>query len=194
MKFAGIFIFLFGCFIQSKAQNDEPLALDENGKLIYYEVVTIGNAKKETLKNRALDFVKKQSKEIKLKSTPGDSTLIGTGKLIINKTLLVMGHPSGEVAYQFQVDVKEGKYRFWLTNFSFIPYQRDRYGNFVASTTKGTPLEENPGKLNEGQWKEYKSQTAKYAKEFADKFKHSMSSDATVKPVKEQKKVVRKEW
>jgi hypothetical protein len=113
---------------------------------------------------------------------------------VISKTLLVMSHPSGEVLFNFQAEAKNGKYRFWLTDFSFIPYQRDRYGNFVATSTIGVPLENNPGKLNVSQWKEYQSQTAVFAKNFATQFKAFMANETkAVSPVAE-KKVVTKSW
>ena len=195
MKVNGVLLFILICFFQANAQTDESLPLDERGKLIYYEVVTVKNIKPQTLKVRVLNFVNKKNNDLKLKSLQGDTTFLAKGKLVISKTLLVMSHPSGEVQYEFQIDIKEGKYRFWLTNFSFLPYQRDRYGNFIPSTTVGIPLENDPGKLNAGQWKEYKSQTAKYAKDFAGKFKLAMTSDQPVKVVKEEKKVVvKKEW
>ena len=174
------------------AQTENTLPVDERGKLIYYEVVTV-KTPADSLRMRALAFIKKQ-KELKYKKTSGDTGFVATGKLIINKTLLVMSHPSGEVLYNFEAEVKSGKYRFWLTDFEFIPYQRDRYGNFVASTTVGIPLENNPGKLNAGEWAAYKSQTAKYAKDFAVKFKNYMASKTPVVIPPTEKKVVKKEW
>lgn len=192
MKLISSILLFLVSFTIANAQTENALPVDERGKLIYYEVATVKTAA-DTLNTRALDFIKK-SKELKYKKTQGDTAYTATGKLIINKTLLVMSHPSGEVLYNFQAEVKNGKYRFWLTDFEFIPYQRDRYGNFVASTTVGIPLENNPGKLNAGEWREYKAQTAKYAKDFAVKFKNFMASKTSVKVVPVEKKVVKKEW
>lgn len=171
----------------------ESLSVDENGKLIYYEVVELKSAAKEVLKGRLDAYLKKQ-KDLKLKSAVADSMVLASGKLVINKTLLVMSHPSGEVLYSFNAEVKEGRYRFWLTDFGFIPYQRDRYGNFVPSTHIGTPLESDPGKLNAGQWKEYQSQTAKYAQNFAVKLKQFMADEKPVEVPAPTKKVVSKSW
>lgn len=171
----------------------ENLPVDENGKLIYYEVVALKDVSKDSLKRKLELYVKKQ-KELKVKSSVGDSTFLATGKLIINKTLLVMSHPSGEVLYNFNAEVKEGRYRFWLTDFSFVPYQRDRYGNFVATTPIGTPLEDDPGKLNAGQWKEYQAQTAKYAQGFAEKLKQYMANKMPIATPAPEKKVVSKSW
>lgn len=179
----------------AKAQKPaEPvLPVDERGKFIYYEVVD-AKIPKDSLKIRAINYLKKQNKELKYKTAQGDTAFTANGKMIINKTLLVMSHPSGEVLFDFQIEVRDGKYRFWLTDFNFIPYQRDRYGNFVASTSVGTPLENEPGKLNATQWKEYQVQTTKYAKELAAKFKVYMASKAPIVAPPKEKTVVKKEW
>ncbi|MFA6277328.1 MAG: DUF4468 domain-containing protein [Pedobacter sp.] len=194
MKFISSLFLLLYCFVYANAQSESVLSVDEQGKLIYYEVVALKGTAKDSLKIRAINYLKKQNKDIQLKSAQGDTAFIATGKMIINKTLLVMSHPSGEILYRFQVEVKEGKYRFWLSDFSFIPYQRDRYGNFVASTTIGTPLETDPGKLNAGQWKEYHVQTAKYAKDLAVKFKQFMASKNLIAEPLPEKKVISKNW
>ncbi len=192
MKFIQTLLLLLVSSSFCRAQAD-LLPVDEQGKFIYYELVEDPGTTKEQLGERAALFLKKQ-KDLKLKTIQGDTTFTATGKLIINKTILVMSHPSGEVLYNFEIEVKNGKFRFWLTNFNFTPYQRDRYGNFVANTNKGTALENHPGKLNAAQWKEYQVQTAKYAAQFAQLFKDYMTAkvDAQAKP--KESLVVRKDW
>ncbi|RZJ79947.1 MAG: hypothetical protein EOO47_09195 [Flavobacterium sp.] len=193
MKFTLSFFVLLGLFTVANAQTESVLPVDERGKLIYYEVVS-SNKPVDSMKIIVLDFIKKQAKELKYKTTQGDTAFLATGKLVINKTLLVMSHPSGEVLYNFQAEVKNGKYRFWLTDFVFIPYQRDRYGNFVPSTTVGIPLEKNPGKLNAGEWTAYNTQTAKHAKALAEAFKNYMIKKTPIKFEPTAKKVVKKDW
>lgn len=193
MKFTKAFLLLLVSCLFCMAQSD-VLPVDERGKFIYYELVEAPGIMKEQLGERAAFFLKKKNKDLKLKTIQGDTSFVAAGKLIINKTLLVMSHPSGEVLYNFQTEVRNGKFRFWLTNFNFIPYQRDRYGNFVTTTSKGTALEDNPGKLNAAQWKEYQVQTAKYAVQFAQSFKDHMAAkmDTQVRP--KENLVVRKDW
>ncbi len=193
MKFILAYLFLIGISSFALAQS-ELLPIDERGKFIYYELVEAKGLLKDQLKERVNSFLKGSFKDLKLKTVQGDTIFVCTGKLIINKTLLVMSHPSGEIGYHFQAEVKEGKFRFWLSDFSFVPYQRDRYGNFVATSNKGIPLENTPSKLNSSQWKEYQAQTAKYTFQFAKEFKDHMASKASLmSPVKE-KTIVKKEW
>lgn len=192
MKFLSSLILFLSCFLITQGQTDPILPVDERGKLIYYEVVNTSTAK-ELLVKRAIVYTKEQNKDLKYKSAKGDTSIIATGKMVINKTVLVMSHPSGEILYNLQIEVKEGKYRFWLTDFNFIPYQRDRYGNFVAVSSIGIPLEKEPGKLNVAQWAAYQSQTAKYAMQLATDLKKYMANEAPTTLPKE-KTVVKKEW
>lgn len=191
MKLIGfLFLFVMGV-VQVRAQEEALLPLDEKGKLIYYEVVALKDQPKDSLQLRALNYFK-GNKSLKSNSAIGDSLWVAEGKMVVDKTLLVMSHPSGEILYRFYVEVKDQKYRFWISDFNFIPYQRDRYGNFVPSTPIGTPLEKDPGKLNMSQWKEYQLQATTFAKALAVSFKQYMANKVPITiPVQ---KVVRKNW
>ena len=177
------------------AQTDksaEDMPKDERGKFIHYEVVDKSPASADSLKYRALTFFKKN----KLTGIDQKEDQVqANGKTVINKTAFVLTHPSGEVRYNFAFEVKEGKYRFWLTDFLFVPYKRDRYGNFVASTTKGIPLENDPGKLNAGEWSSYIDAADKHANTIAAEFKDYLSAVQKIKPAKEVKKTIStKSW
>lgn len=160
-------------------KTEEELPLDDRGKYIYYEVVNRKGKTKEELIKAATAYFKSDSSP-KINLSENDALYTGKGKLIINKTAFVLTRPSGEVRYQLYLDFKEGKYRFWLTDFSFIPYQRDRYGNFVPATSIGLPLEQKPGKLNAAEWASYRKATAKEAQEFAAQLKQGMLADTAI--------------
>lgn len=176
----GLFIALLFCAVAGFAQ-DAELPFDERGKFIYYEVVAQKDVSAAILMERATKFFS-TSKELKLKTTPQDSLWMARGKMVINKTAFVLSRPSGEVGYHLYLDFKEGKYRFWLTDFSFVSYHRDRYGNFVPETTVPVPLENKPGKLNSGEWTAYSKATAREARLFAERFKKGMSEYAMNPP------------
>ena len=182
MKFLFGFSFLIlGCM--AGFGQDKPLSNDDRGKLIYYEVVTAKDVAKDSLAVRAAAFFKKSAKSLKVKSTSTDSLIHASGKMTINKTALVLSRPSGEVLYNFYAETRDGKYRFWFTDFNFIPYQRDRYGNFVPSTTVGVPLENKPGKLNAAEWAGYIKATTKEANLLASRFKQAMMNKVIAPPV-----------
>ncbi|WP_255607258.1 DUF4468 domain-containing protein [Pedobacter polysacchareus] len=165
--------------LAAPAKTEEELPLDDRGKYIYYEVVIRKGKTKEELIQLAKAYFKSDSGP-KVNLLEKDSLYTGKGKLIINKTAFVLTRPSGEVRYQLYLDFKEGKYRFWLTDFNFIPYQRDRYGNFVPATSIGLPLERKPGKLNASEWTAYLRATTKEAQEFAAQLKQGMLADTAI--------------
>jgi hypothetical protein len=161
-----------------------PFAIDEHGKYILYEVVELNGTVKDSLTNRAKLFLKSIAKNgIKMESSTSDSVLNATGKFLITKTSAMLSHPSGEVNYHFVAEIKNGKYRYWLTDFKFTPYQQDRYGVFVPIIGVSTPLEKSPGKLNASAWKDYISDAADQAKKFGVKFKEQMAAPIKSKPV-----------
>ncbi len=178
-KLGFIFLALLGnvCIAQT------PFATDEKGKYIFYEVVELNGTGKDSLINRAGYFFKNLDKnKARTQSSASDSVINAAGKFIISRTSAMLSHPSGEMNYNFVAEIKNGKYRYWLTDFKFTPYQRDRYGNFVPVIGVSTPLEKSPGKLNAALWKDYIKDTADNAKEFSAKFKEQMATPIQVKP------------
>ncbi|WAC39706.1 hypothetical protein [Pedobacter sp. SL55] len=193
MKFLSLLTVLLFAKVLLFAQDINVLPKDETGKYTYYEVVST-NLAEDSLKIRAIDFIAKNKKEIKLKSSEAPVQLKGTGKIVINKSLAMLSRPTGEITFTFNFEVNAQKYRFWLTDFEFIPYQKDRYGNFVPSTTVGVALETEAKKSNADQWEDYRLQASKYAANFAKRFKdHLVSKLVATKPSPE-KKVISKTW
>ena len=193
----GAFLFLFlllivsGAIAQDKKETKE-LQKDEIGKYIHYEVVARLPVAADSLAFRAKAFFKLK----KMASFLADSTALEQrGKFVISKTAFVLSHPSGEILYNFRFEIKGERYRFWLTDFLFIPYQRDRYGNFVPSTVKGIPLEKSPGKLNAGEWSSYISDAGRQSAALAAEFKEYLSASQQAKPLnKANSAISTKSW
>ncbi|RZK21624.1 MAG: DUF4468 domain-containing protein [Pedobacter sp.] len=181
-------------FITNLSAQEKQFSKDENGKFIYYKVVDSQVISKTILLERAKNFVISANKKTMKFENDTDSSVLAKGKMVIDKTILVAGHPSGEVSYEFVFEAREGKYRYWLTNFEYIPYQRDRYGNFVATTTIGTPLEKSADKLNAGSWKDIQASTYAKVSKFGDSFKKFLATDKkNPEPVKKET-VSTKKW
>jgi hypothetical protein len=194
---AGGFLFLFFFVFPSLAfaqafQHSDEMPRDERGKYIHYEVVENRTVPTDSLKARAIAFIALK----KMKSVRNDSSgIVAAGQFIIIKTALMLAHPSGELQYNFTFEMKEQKYRFWLTDFLFIPYKRDRYGNFVPSNPIGKALEDNPGKLNAGEWASYVDAARKQSAVFASQFKASLNTLRKGKTPAIKKKVIStKSW
>ncbi|AZI23837.1 DUF4468 domain-containing protein [Pedobacter sp. G11] len=181
-------------FVTSLSAQEKQFPKDETGKFIYYKVVDSLVLSKTILLERAKNFVVSTNKKTMKLESSTDTSILAKGKMIIDKTILVAGHPSGEVSYDFVFEARAGKYRYWLTNFIFIPYQRDRYGNFVPKTTIGSPLEKSADKLNAGSWKDIQTSTYAEVAKFGDSFKKFLATDKkNSEPVKKET-VSTKKW
>jgi hypothetical protein len=193
MKLLLTSIIFLSATIASFAQ-DKPLPVDERGKMIYYEVVASGKTPADSLLTRARTFLE-SDKKFKISTSTTDTAIAATGKMMISKSALGMARPMGAVDYNFNVEVKEGKYRFWLTDFVFIPYSRDRYGNFVPETNIGVPLEREQGKLRAAEWLGYQKITAREAKAIGDRFKNALATRIYAKESPKPKQTIStKKW
>ncbi|WP_412465780.1 DUF4468 domain-containing protein [Pedobacter sp. KLB.chiD] len=192
MKYILLAIFII--FSVNLSAQQKQFSKDENGKLIYYQVVDSQLVDKDTLMQRARSFVNVvYKKSMKLEGST-DSSLLAKGLMVIDKTILVAGHPSGEINYNFVFEARKGKYRFWLTDMLFIPYQRDRYGNFVPTTTIGVPLERTPGKLGIGAWKDILSSAYNKVEKFGDEFKRYLATSKVGKTKKKTETISTNKW
>jgi hypothetical protein len=128
------------CFIAktSFAQKDQ-VTLDERNKYIFYQVVDKPGMTADTLFNRCLAGYK--AKYLKAFSK---NVTVQNGSILIKSTFIVYSnagltkHEDGDMSYTLNIEFKEGKYRYWLTDFVYYPYQRNRYG--VSERTPGVEI------------------------------------------------------
>ncbi|GAA4210909.1 hypothetical protein GCM10022289_39030 [Pedobacter jeongneungensis] len=189
-----IILFLLVAFSIDLSAQQKQFSKDDNGKFIYYKVVDSQLLSKDTLLQRAKSFVNVVYKKSMKAESITDTSILAKGTMVIDKTILVAGHPSGEISYNFVFEARNGKYRFWLTDFLYIPYQRDRYGNFVATTRIGTPLERNPGKLNAGAWKDVVNSAYNKIDKFGEDFKKYLATNRVEKAKKKTETISTKKW
>ncbi|WP_162996947.1 DUF4468 domain-containing protein [Mucilaginibacter kameinonensis] len=187
-------LFSLGAFAQK-----DSLALDENNKYIYYKTVDQPGAVADTLYDRGLYFFKKAYPAKALKLTKADkdgNALTGTGSFLINKKGLVGNSEGGEMAYTLRVEVKDGKYRYWLTDFVYQPYQRNRYGNAEFMHGKDVALEKASEKLSKADFNACLNQVVISSKHVGDNLKAYMLKTSSLEKhdVKKVKRVSTKEW
>jgi len=192
MKYITAIIFVF--FTLNLFAQQKQFSLDERRKYIYYEVADGRALNKDTLLNRAQVFINKFYKKTIRQVQLSDTSIIAKGKVIIDKTVLIAGHPSGEVSYSITFQARNGKYRFWLTDFEYIPYQRDRYGNYVASTKNSTPLEKTPSKLMANEWKDMVVATYDQVQKFGNELKAFINTNPSIHSVKDTKLLYIEKW
>jgi Domain of unknown function (DUF4468) with TBP-like fold len=181
------------CFLLSRLVNAQipALALDEHNKYVYYQVIDLPGFSADSLYKNSVYFI--QEAYPKKKPEHGNSSIMIRDKFLTYTTLIK--HESGEISYTLNIECKDSKYRYWLTDFQFTPYQRDRYGVFVATPGINLPLETAASKIDKKELDSYLSQTAAFCTGLSEQLKKYMADGHSVKKIDHQPaKILTDKW
>jgi len=181
--------------VKSAVAQKDLLSIDEHNKYIYYQVVQQPGLTADTFQNRTAYFLKINYPKNKVNKSEIPESITGTGKLLMLTGISAAKHIDGEVTYTFNIEYKDQKYRYWLTDFVFTPYYVDRYGNSVPQPGIDVTLENGAAKLEKGQLNNYSIQISNYSKQFGDRLKQYMLMVSSA-PIKNDKKkvITTKDW
>ena len=178
-------------FCAANAQQTK-LALDEHNKYIYYEVVDMAGISADSLHKNARGFIEHAYPKGKPESPANYHALIKDK--FLTYTPLVK-HESGEITYNLNIECKDGKYRYWLTDFVFTPYERNRYGMYVPVNGVNVPLETGSPKMTKKELDGYLDQTNVFCKQLSDRLKKFMvEGRPQAREDKPVKKIVTDKW
>ncbi|GAA4916480.1 DUF4468 domain-containing protein [Mucilaginibacter defluvii] len=193
-----LLVALSGNDLYAQASQKDSLGFDENNKYIYYQVVAQPGLNADSIYRRALYFLQAAYSKDKLKlkkQEPANGVLKGEGGFMVSKKALVSKHDDGRITYDLNIEVKDGKYRYWLTNFVIIPYERDRYANFVPVNGKKTPLEHALRLLGQKDLDDYLEKVLVNSRFVGDRLKNFILSPApSVKKERKIAPVIKKDW
>ncbi|MDN3579704.1 DUF4468 domain-containing protein [Mucilaginibacter flavus] len=190
-------IFLLSAKI-ALAQKDS-LAFDERNKYIYYQATEQPGLSKDTLFNRGAHFMSKAFPKGKFKVTQSDEAkgvLTGEGSFIVPKRSLISNSLGGEISYTMQIEVKDAKYRYWFTDFTFSPYKRDRYGMEVLTPGVTTAMEKGKDVLDKKDFSVYLDKILLNSRQYGNTLKAYMLKVSAKPKVADKsiKKISTKEW
>jgi hypothetical protein len=175
----------------------DSLVRNEDNKFIYYQVVSQPSSPVDTLYKRALSFFKNAYPKDRLKGGKQDkdnATLYASGGVLVSKKSLVAMHEDASVGFNLVIEIKDGKYRYWFTDFVITPYERDRYANYVPVAGKNAALENGPGELSPEDYNGYMKKILANCREIGAILKSYLKNEpAQIKEIK-KRAVVPKEW
>lgn len=194
-KLTAVLVFIL--FAGSAFAQKDSLAFDENNKYIYYQVVQQPGLPVDTLFNRALYFFKTAYPKPALKLDVAEKdkgTLTGSGSFLVSKKSLLTSHEDGSVTFTMRIDIKDGKYRYWLTDFVFNPYQRNRYNAYESIPGIYIPLEKSEGKIEKKDLTAYLNGVLTSGRKTGEKLKEYMLKVSALKKDVGVKKISTKDW
>jgi hypothetical protein len=104
-------------------------------------------------------------------------------------------HEDAKITYNMIIEVKEGKYRYWLTDFVVIPYERDRYANFVPVSGKDTALEHGLRKLGQKTLDDYLAKILLNCRGISNKLRSYIVNPSSLpKEIKTRSVTNKKDW
>jgi len=128
--------------VSFKKQQSEPakFARDENGKIVFYEVVSADSTVRDTLWKNGLMWVK-NALNGKTDKITFENQLYGTieaeTSLMLYVPSIITKMPHGKLTYKIALDIKDRKYRFTFSDFVFQYYKQDRR-DFTYKPVKGS--------------------------------------------------------
>jgi hypothetical protein len=176
MKNLILILLLTGLTKPAWAQKDK-LTTDEHDKYIYYQAADMPGLTADTLYNRCLSGLTQYYHGTGFSPVGKERTTIDIQPTLIvysNKSLAK--HEEGEIAYTLHLEFKNAKYRYWLNDFIFRPYQRNRYSEFEKVPGVEVPLEKVKSKYGDNALANYQEQIVAFAKQIGENLKIYMAN------------------
>ena len=175
------------------AQKDS-LQFDEGNNYIYYRVIDKADIPADTLYKRSFDFATAFNPLAKPAKGKAENTLNTSGKFIVYSGVSLMRKEGGEISYTINIQTKDKRYRYRISNFVFKPYQRDRFGNMTAIPGIEVPLEKMNTKYGKKETDNYLDQIGNFCINTAAKIKQAMDKQPVNKKTEAVKKVSTENW
>jgi len=165
MKKLILFYLLLLSNFSSNAQENKEYPWD------IYSVVETDSVPSATLWLNAYTFVQEQE-GCRLVSADSLNNVKATCGFWAYKSKLLKSI-EGRIFFNFLVEIKENKYRYFINDFHFMPYSRDRYSRYKADKSAVQSLSE-PNQSRKKAWKGYQEEAKTSANELAEALKTAM--------------------
>ena len=190
--------FICMLFVKAAVAQKDSLSFDENDKYIYYQTVSQPGLSADTLYSRGLYFMKTAYPKSKLALVTADKTqgvLTGKGSFLVSKKAFIATHEDGAINYTVRVEVKDSKYRYWFTDFVYVPYQRNRYNVYEPTPGITIPMEQAKGKIDKADFTEYLNRILLNSRQAGTTLKaYMLKVSALPKEAPKIKRISTKEW
>ncbi|QHS57392.1 DUF4468 domain-containing protein [Mucilaginibacter sp. 14171R-50] len=181
------------CIQTASAQRDS-LAFDEGNNYVYYRIADKPGVTADTLYQRAWDFAAGFNRAITPAKGKAENTLNTSGKFMVYSGSSLVRKEAGQITYAINIQTKDLRYRYRISNFVFTPYQRDRFGNMVPIPGIEVPLEKMADKYNKKDVGSYLDQVGQFCIVTATKLRQAMDKQPLAVKMEAVKKISTQNW
>ncbi len=112
-----------------------------DGKLLFTEVVPADSATDDLLyENAKAYFLEHKKKRRGLRQEKTNKKISRTYTCVLYQKGIATQKPYADIQYKVMVEVKDHRYRYQFTDFTFQPYVKTRYGKMEPLKRKTQPL------------------------------------------------------
>ncbi len=158
-------------FIDTLAQTGLEYQYDENGHILFTEVVKTELSNELLLANAAAMMSLKKAEQ----SNTGTGKFKKTTSFKLYKKRLGKS-PHGELSYTIRLEVRDSRYRYVINDFMFHPLEKNRYGRFVRAKDEAVELKKHLLKPDKT-WNGHKQTILEKINKVIENIKHQMSVD-----------------
>ncbi|MDX2188888.1 MAG: DUF4468 domain-containing protein [Bacteroidota bacterium] len=133
---------------------------DQEGKIIFYEIVTVDTVSRDTLWKNARVWLRSLLTEKGDKVTSEEfmfGTLEASTSFNVFIPSVISKIPHGKISYDVILEIKDKKYRYTFTNFKFYKYKQNRQLKYDL-TKEMKPLEDEKYFGSQGVWNSHRAE------------------------------------
>ncbi|CAN5602067.1 hypothetical protein BH23BAC1_BH23BAC1_09230 [soil metagenome] len=155
------------------------LPKNEYGAIYFEEEVKSENLGKDELFLNGVKYISKiqkvSRKKPELNANLPAGIIVNKGSFYVYTQGLITPQIHGEITYNVRLEVNDDSYKYTITDFVFIYYQRNRYGRYAPVKGKYKPLEEDNFAGSQKTWINHKKTTKDIIEKQIEQLKAAMA-------------------
>ena len=166
-------------------------AKDSVVKVVYSEIIKVDSSNRFDLFKRASKWVESQKFEVEEENAL-TGKISARNRFEVFSEKGVLAKPNGDFTHDFIIEVKDGKYRYTFTNFTYRKYKQDRQDLLKYIPEKSSkPIEDKSAPGWYKQWGKNKMQVSEKVNSYIVNLREAMKYVPPTVPAQQKPK---EEW
>jgi hypothetical protein len=185
-------VFILFILISASAVAQDNLPRDENGKIVFEEIVKVDSMPASSLLSNAKTWIRKIYSQTEKSIRYDSNSVSAKGLFLVYTKGGISKEIHGAIRYNVRIMVKNNKYQYRFSDFVFEYYKINRNYQYVP-TGQEKPLEAEKFTGWEPAWKNHKKETLNRITNLISSLKSEMPRKAKIEQKKENT-VKKEEW
>jgi hypothetical protein len=189
-----VFALLSLFMVTASLAQDTALEFDESNTYVYYKIVDMPGINADTLYRRGWDFAKALNTKNKPAKGKAAYALNTRGSFPVYTGSSLIKKEAGAVTYTLNIEAKDQKFRYKLSDFVFLPYKRDRFNNMAPQPGIEVPAEKLLSKYSAKEADEILAKITAFCQSTGAGLREKMEKVAVLRKPEPVKKIATENW